>query len=166
MKIHGCKNDVHYGEISDEEPDWRDGTDEIDPDDEELPVTPQSVIDVLGFDPKELSPRKKGSLISNTTRALMILNAWSDKARRAARAKRASKGLKKGFQTRLKKRVEGKGEEAAKKIKAYNKPLTEKQRAKKTAELSKEIQGIRDSYQSTFKSIEKRLKKSRKQLPD
>jgi hypothetical protein len=35
-------------------PDWRQGEDEPDPDDEELAETPPDVIAMLGFDPKEI----------------------------------------------------------------------------------------------------------------
>jgi hypothetical protein len=45
--------DVHFGDVTDEpNENWKD-LDEADPDDEELEQTPQSVIDMLGFDPKE-----------------------------------------------------------------------------------------------------------------
>lgn len=60
MRIVGQKADVHFGEIDQDDPDWRNElTEEIDPDDEELDVTPQEVIDILGFDPKEFSEESK-----------------------------------------------------------------------------------------------------------
>lgn len=45
--------DVSYG---DEPPtDWRDMMDDdVDPDDEELDKTPKDVVELLGFDPKDL----------------------------------------------------------------------------------------------------------------
>ena len=50
----GVLPDVYFGKVE-PLPDWREGDDEDDPDDDELDdePTPQSVIDVLGFDPME-----------------------------------------------------------------------------------------------------------------
>jgi hypothetical protein len=49
--------DVHYGKVGAKPPDWREHQDEFDDKDtdEELDQTPQAVIDLLGFDPKEFS---------------------------------------------------------------------------------------------------------------
>lgn len=59
MRIVGQKADVHFEKVDEDEPDWRNELpEEIDPDDEELDVTPQDVIDILGFDPKEFSDEK------------------------------------------------------------------------------------------------------------
>ena len=48
---------IHFGDIDGSLPDWRDDRaleTEADPDDEELDETPEDVIAVLGFDPKDL----------------------------------------------------------------------------------------------------------------
>lgn len=54
-EIFGDDQDVHFGEIDSELPDWR-KVDEVDddPDDEELEETPDDVTAILGFDPLEL----------------------------------------------------------------------------------------------------------------
>ena len=59
MKIHSQDAAVFFGSPTAPLPDWRDGRpvsgqDDVDPDDEELDVTPPDVVAVLGFDPKEL----------------------------------------------------------------------------------------------------------------
>lgn len=83
MRIVGQNSDVHFGEVDEEEPDWREELEsEIDPDDEELEYTPQDVIDILGFDPKEFSEpdptqNKDSSMSLNTIRAQMILETHS-----------------------------------------------------------------------------------------
>ena len=46
--------DIWFGEVGERGIDWRTLPDEVDPDDEEMEQTPQDVIDLLGFDPKEL----------------------------------------------------------------------------------------------------------------
>lgn len=47
--------DVYYGKVTDEIVDWRNEEDHFEDtdDDEELEYTPASVIEILGFDPKE-----------------------------------------------------------------------------------------------------------------
>ena len=40
------------------EEDWRDRPEEFDPDDEELYETPEDIVTMLGFDPKEFSSSK------------------------------------------------------------------------------------------------------------
>lgn len=54
-EIPGLDSDVWFGEVENELPDWRleEVVDEDDPDDELLPETPEDVIDILGFDPRE-----------------------------------------------------------------------------------------------------------------
>ena len=48
--------DVHFGEFNDVSVNWREmGFLDDDPDDEELETSPEDVVAVLGFDPKELS---------------------------------------------------------------------------------------------------------------
>lgn len=58
MIVHGMNHGVHFGRITDDEEigEWRgtEAEDESDPDDEELENTPEDVIAILGFDPKEL----------------------------------------------------------------------------------------------------------------
>lgn len=45
--------DIHYGTADSRLPDWREMTDKNDADDdEELAKTPQDVIELLGFDPR------------------------------------------------------------------------------------------------------------------
>ena len=44
--------DVHFGD-ADEPVDWQAADDELDPDDEELDETPEEVVAMLGFDPKD-----------------------------------------------------------------------------------------------------------------
>jgi len=48
--------DVHFGSVNDKKPNWRDvlPVDEPDDDDEELAFTPEDVVGLLGFDPKDL----------------------------------------------------------------------------------------------------------------
>jgi len=54
-EIEGLESDVHFGEIGQPLPDWREfDFVDIDPDDEELEETPADVVAVLGFDPLEL----------------------------------------------------------------------------------------------------------------
>lgn len=111
MRIVGQNSDVHFGEVYKEEPDWRNELEEeTDPDDEELEYTPQDVIDILGFDPKEFSEpepidNESNPMSLNTTKALLILNAksvskkglgktkgWTDEARaKAAMTRKAKK---------------------------------------------------------------------------
>jgi hypothetical protein len=52
-EVTGLDLDVHFGKIDDDLPDWREELEEDDPDDEELEETPEDVVAVLGFDPKE-----------------------------------------------------------------------------------------------------------------
>lgn len=55
--VPGQDSDVHFGSVDNESPDWRadeDLANEVDPDDEELDETPEDVIAILGFDPKDL----------------------------------------------------------------------------------------------------------------
>lgn len=100
MRVVGQKADIHFGEVDQDDPDWRNELEEeIDPDDEELEYTPQSVIDILGFDPKEFSEptsNKESNVTSlNTVKAVLILNAkkgWSDAARKKAAMTRKAKG--------------------------------------------------------------------------
>lgn len=55
-KIHNQDAAVFFGPTDADLPDWRQETiDDVDPDDEELDVTPADVVAVLGFDPKEFS---------------------------------------------------------------------------------------------------------------
>ena len=77
MRIVGQKADIHFGEVDEDEPDWRNELEEeIDPDDEELEYTPQSVIDILGFDPKEFSEGVKPSKSVTVVNALHILKKF------------------------------------------------------------------------------------------
>lgn len=50
-------DDIHFGDVNKDIDNWRKdsslGDSEVDPDDEELPETPEDVIAILGFDPKE-----------------------------------------------------------------------------------------------------------------
>ena len=78
---------VHFGEIDAEDEDWREGLVDEDPDDEELDVSPKDVVDILGFDPKEFSTRKKYPVRNNTALAILIINAkkgWTEEARAKA----------------------------------------------------------------------------------
>lgn len=50
--------DVSFG-LGPSKIDWRAIADDFDPDDEELETTPQDIIDLLGFDPKELEQEEK-----------------------------------------------------------------------------------------------------------
>lgn len=50
--------DVSFG-LGPSKIDWRAIADDFDPDDEEMETTPQDVIDLLGFDPKELEQEEK-----------------------------------------------------------------------------------------------------------
>ena len=63
MKMAGTDTDVHFGEISGAEVDWRSQEDEEDddPDDEELEETPPDVVAVLGFDPLEVDTDEEPS---------------------------------------------------------------------------------------------------------
>lgn len=45
--------EVHFGSADDKPVDWRKATPDEAPDDVELEQTPQDVIDMLGFDPKD-----------------------------------------------------------------------------------------------------------------
>ena len=47
--------DVYFGEVLANEEEWRDRPGEMDPDDEEMDVSPEDVVGMLGFDPKEFS---------------------------------------------------------------------------------------------------------------
>lgn len=116
MRIVGQNSDVHFGEVDEEEPDWRNELEEeTDPDDEELEYTPQDVIDILGFDPKEFSEpeptdNESNPMSLNTTKALLIINAkkvskkglgktkgWTDEARaKAAMTRKAKKKVVSG----------------------------------------------------------------------
>ena len=101
MRIVGQNSDVHFGEVDEEEPDWREELEEeTDPDDEELEYTPQDVIDILGFDPKEFSEptsNKDSNVTLNTIRAQMILEANVV----TANGGRGS-GRKRGFRVKIK----------------------------------------------------------------
>lgn len=44
---------IHLGEVQKNPANWRDVSDEPDPDDEELFVTPPDVVATLGFDPAD-----------------------------------------------------------------------------------------------------------------
>lgn len=43
---------AHFGSVGNALPRWR-GTEDTDPDDEQLPETPSDVVGMLGFDPAE-----------------------------------------------------------------------------------------------------------------
>ena len=54
-QVFNDDSDIHFGEVGSALPDWRASQEsDEDPDDEELDETPEDVIAVLGFDPKEL----------------------------------------------------------------------------------------------------------------
>lgn len=53
---------ITFGDSGDAAPDWRSDKaleDEVDPDDELLPETPPDVIDMLGFDPRDVDEDDK-----------------------------------------------------------------------------------------------------------
>jgi hypothetical protein len=51
---------VHFGKVREEDIDWRNMPEDIDPDDELLDKTPDDVIGMLGFDPREFLEEAKG----------------------------------------------------------------------------------------------------------
>jgi len=57
--------DVHFGAF--EPVDWRKVEPPPDPDDEELDETPEDVVRMLGFDPKELDDELNGSPLGGQT---------------------------------------------------------------------------------------------------
>ncbi len=46
--------EVHFGEVKEDKKDWRKIKDDSPDDDKELSKTPQDVVDMLGFDPKDI----------------------------------------------------------------------------------------------------------------
>lgn len=49
---------LYFGEVGEPGIDWRKQPEEIDPDDEEMAVTPPDVVEMLGFDPREFSEER------------------------------------------------------------------------------------------------------------
>lgn len=159
--VLGQASDVYFGSTKAPELSWRsEPHEEIDPDDEELDETPASVIEILGFDPKEFSGEDEAT--TNQEAALLILNAWSNKARKAALAKRAMQGYKGIPNERLKDRVSkvakklaARKKKEAKAEKEFNTPLKPTEVKKRRKEFQKQLDEIRAS----FKSIRAKLKR-------
>lgn len=45
---------VHFGDVKENKTDWRKENDNTPDSDEELDQTPEDIVDLLGFDPKEI----------------------------------------------------------------------------------------------------------------
>ena len=56
--VYDSDSDVHFGGVDKPLPNWRDFSTDDDADDVELENTPQDVIAVLGFDPKDFSEKE------------------------------------------------------------------------------------------------------------
>ena len=69
--------DIWFGEVGERGIDWRTLPDEVDPDDEEMEQTPQDVIDLLGFDPKEFSVEEKRVGISAVMKGGAGSGSWN-----------------------------------------------------------------------------------------
>ncbi len=50
--------DVYFGDKLANEEEWRDRPGETDMDDEEMDISPEDVVGILGFDPREFSSAK------------------------------------------------------------------------------------------------------------
>lgn len=58
--VYDLDSDIYFGGVEKPLPNWRDFSDDDDADDVELENTPQDVIAVLGFDPKDFSEKENG----------------------------------------------------------------------------------------------------------
>jgi hypothetical protein len=50
---------AHFGKVGNKPVNWRKSKDTVDVDDEELAKTPDDVLKMLGFDPKEIKQLKR-----------------------------------------------------------------------------------------------------------
>lgn len=100
--------------------------------------------------------------MSTTLAARLIINGWSSKARRAALAKRKSKGLKPGFKNQLASGAKASATKHSKKLAHDEAAVPPKKAAQLRKQLGKELQDLRDSYAEIRKRFEARLKKGKK----
>lgn len=100
--------------------------------------------------------------MSTILAAKLIINGWSSKARRAALAKRKSKGLKPGFKNQLASGAKASAKKHSKKLAHDEAAVPAKKAAKLRKEYGQEIQSLLDSYKELRKKFEARLKPQRK----